>query len=136
MSLRRTSVLALLLVAAGALAQAKAPKSKKKAPPPPPPPPAQVTKVEVSLLLDGVQDRVAACVLEGAGDGALNQQVVVGVTLNGVGQLMAADVKLVPENEKAAATRACIEGVVRGVAFPKTGAPLVTAEREWIFKTE
>lgn len=133
MPLRRLSVFALVLVAAGAFAQSKKPKSKKKAPPPPP---EQVTKVEVALLLDGVQDRVATCVLDGAGEGPLNQQVVVGVTLNGVGQLMAADVKLAPANDKAATTRACIEGVVRGLTFPKTGAPLVTAEREWIFKTE
>lgn len=131
--LRRLTVLALALVAAGALAQSKPKKKAKRAPPPPP---AQVTKVEVALLLDGVQDRVANCVLEDAGDGPVNQQVVVGVTLNGVGQLMASEVKLVPENAQAAKTRGCIEGVVKGIEFPKTGAPLVTAEREWTFKTE
>lgn len=133
MLLRRVSLLALVLLSASALAQSKPKKKSKKAPPPPP---AQVTKVEVALLLDGVQDQVANCVLEGAGDGAINQQVVVGVTLNGVGQLMASEVKLQPENAQAAKTRGCIDAVVKGISFPKTGAPLVTAEREWTFKAE
>ncbi len=123
----------VVLAVLASVSLAAPPKKSKKAPRPPP---AVVTELEVRLVLDGGQERVGACVLEGADDGPLHQVVLVKVTLNGVGQVMGAKVKLDPENAQATKTSECVEAVVRGLTYPKSGAPLITVEREWTFKAE
>jgi hypothetical protein len=100
------------------------------------PPPKVVSEVEVKLVLDEAQARIGACVLETADDGPLAQVVRVGVSLNGKGEVLGLSVSLEPEGAKAARTRACIEDVVKGLEFPKTGGPRVSAEREWTFRAK
>ncbi|MEW5739984.1 MAG: hypothetical protein AB1938_13715 [Myxococcota bacterium] len=126
--------LACVLVLSCALtATALAGPRKKKAPAKPAPTPAEKL---ISQALDGAEEKVGGCVLESASAGAWTKVVKVKVSLNGAGQMMNATVAIQPVDESAAKTQACVEAVLQATAWPKSGGPLATAEREWTFSTE
>jgi len=111
---------ALLALAAGG--------GKKKAAPAPQP----ATDALIHKALDSSQDKVQACVLDGAAPGKWTVTVKLKLTLNSAGQIMAADVKVTPDAPK---TAGCVEGVIRGLTFPKIAGPLTNVDREWTFSS-
>jgi hypothetical protein len=112
---------ALLALAAGA--------GKKK----PAPAPHPTTDALIRKALDSSQDKVQACVLDGAPQGKWTMTVKLKLTLDSAGQIMGADVKVTPDAPK---TASCIEGVIRGLSFPKSIAgPLTNVDREWSFSS-
>lgn len=130
-SLVRLCVLVSLVVASIAGA---APKKKK----PVPPKPAANIAMEVAIkkTLDGAEERVGGCVLENAPDGPIKLVVTAKVALNSAGQLMGTTIAMAPDGASAEKTRKCIDGVLQGLTWPKSNAPLINAEREWSFETK
>lgn len=93
------------------------------------------TEVELKKTLDAAEAKVGACVLENGPPGAFTLVVKAQLVLNSAGQLMSSTVTL-PESAGAAKMRVCIDGVLKGLTWPKSSGPIVNAEREWTFKAE
>ena len=126
----------LLMVLVLASISLGAPK-KKKVPAPPPVPPASILlQVQLKKALDGAEEKVGACVLENSPAGAFSLAAKAKITLNSAGQLMGATVSFMPEPAAAEKIRKCMEGVLQGLTWPKSPAPLVNAEREWSFEVK
>lgn len=110
---------------------------KKKVVPVKPRPVANIaTEVAIKKALDGAEAQVGSCVLDNAGSAPFTLVVKAKLNINSAGQLLGSTVTLVPENASAEKTRKCIDGVLQGLAWPKSTSPLVNAEREWSFSTE
>ena len=110
---------------------------KKKVPPPPPQPPANIMlQVQLKKALDGAEEKVGACVMESAPAGAFSLAVRAQITINHAGQLMGTTLSFKPEIPAAEKMRKCLEGVLQGLTYPKSLAPLVNAEREWSFEVK
>jgi len=123
-------LLCVLPLAAFAAPKKKKPKRKAKAPV------TATMQAEVARALDAAEAKVGGCVVEQAGAGEWKRVVRVKVTLNGVGQVMGSTLAVEPQDAAADAMRPCIDGALREVSYPKTGAPLVNAEREWTFQMQ
>lgn len=122
-----------LLLLLPALASA-APK-KKRVPPKPLPPSA--LDVGIKRALDGVEQQVGTCVLDNAADGDFTLVVRAKLTINSQGQLLGSSLVFVPEAPFGAEKmRPCIEGVLKGLVFPRSTASVLNAEREWTFSTQ
>jgi hypothetical protein len=104
--------------------------AKKK---PAPKAPTPSTESVIHKTLDSAQDKVAACVLDGAAAGKWTVTVKLKLTLNSAGQIMGAKVGVTPD---AAKTATCVEGVVRALTFPKSTGPIVDVDREWTFSSQ
>ena len=118
------AMLALLLAGEAGAAGAVT-KKKKKA--------AETAAVDAAIkkALDAEQQHIADCVLEGAPPGAWAVTVRATVKVTSAGQVMSADVSFDPA--KPESTRACVEKVLRGIAYPTSPAPLISISREWAF---
>ena len=118
-------------VVLGSLAIA-APKKKK----PVPKPAANIaTEVALKKTLDGAEEKVGGCVFENAPAGPFTLVVKAQLALNSAGQLMRTTISFVPDGASAEKTRKCIDGVLQGLTWPKSNAPLINAEREWTFES-
>ncbi len=95
--------------------------------------PANTAALDAAIkqALDGGQQHIADCVVAEAPQGAWAVTVKATVKINSAGQVMSADVSFEPA--KPETTRACIEKVLRGIAYPKSAAPLTSISREWSF---
>jgi hypothetical protein len=109
---------------------------KKKVPPPAKPATNIATEVAIKKTLDSAEEKVGACVLEHAGPGGWTLVVKAKLSINSAGQLLGDTVTFTPEGPAADKTRACIDGVLKALTWPKSPAPMVNAEREWTFSTE
>lgn len=85
----------------------------------------------IKQALDAEQQHIADCVVADAPQGAWAVTVKATVKVSSAGQVLSADVSFEPA--KAETTRACIEKVLRGIAYPKSPAPLTSITREWSF---
>ncbi|MDP1827892.1 MAG: hypothetical protein Q8L48_31755 [Archangium sp.] len=124
--------LMVLLVASFALAAPK----KKKVVVPPKSAANIATEVAIKKTLDGVEEKVGGCVLDHAGPAAFTLVVKAKIAINSAGQLMGTTLTTTPESPASEKTRKCIDGVLQTLAWPKSAAPMVNAEREWTFSTE
>lgn len=127
------SSLVLLLLLLPLLAFGAPKKSKKKSAPKPAVPTA--ADLAIRAALDGAEQQVGGCVLEYV-PGDFTLVVLAKLSLNTAGQLLGATLAFTPEQENAEKLRACIDGVLHGITFPRTTGALVQAEREWKFSTE
>jgi hypothetical protein len=125
----------LLLVLLFATAAIAAPK-KKKVVVPPKSAANIATEVAVKKTLDGVEEKIGGCVLENAGPAAFTLVVKAKLAINSAGQLLGTTLTTSPESPASEKTKACIDAVLQTLAWPKSAAPLVNAEREWTFSTE
>ena len=123
----------MLLVVLLAAVAAAAPKKKVA---PVKPVANLATEVAIKKTLDSAEEKIGACVLENAGSAPFTLVVKAKINLNSAGQLLGSTVTLAPENASAEKTRKCVDGVLQGLAWPKSTSPLVNAEREWSFSTE
>jgi hypothetical protein len=96
------------------------------------PAPQAAIKAQLVALFARQQDAIARCVLEAMPEGKWTVVVRAKVTLDSAGQLMALDLEVRPAAPKIAA---CVDGVIRALSFPKSGAPMVQFEREWTFSS-
>lgn len=113
-----------------------APKKKKVKPPPPKTASTIATEVAVKKALDGAEAQVGGCVLENAGPDAFTLVVKAQLVLNSAGQLMGTTLSLTPEWPTGEKLKQCVDGVLKGLTWPKSVGPIVNAEREWTFSTE
>lgn len=130
----RFPVLLALVLASVSLA---APKKKKVVPPPAPTPAANIAlQVALKKTLDGAEQQVGACVLDNAPTGAFTLSAKAAISINHAGQLMGTTISFKPEPAAAEKIRKCMEAVMQGLTWPRSLAPLVSAEREWTFEVK
>lgn len=116
---------AVVLCAFSAAAGPKKKASAKAAPPSP-------ASVAVTQALDAVQPTAGGCVVDVLGsETAWSAKVKVRLVLDAQGHLVELAITSTPAAVSAA--HPCIEKAMKGVTWPATHAPLVTAEREWTF---
>ncbi len=113
-----------------------APKKKVVKPPPPKSAATIATEVAVKKTLYGAEAQVGGCVLENAGPAAFTLVVKAQLTLNSAGQLMGTTLSMTPEWPTGEKLKKCVDGVLKGLTWPKSTGPIVNAEREWTFSTE
>jgi hypothetical protein len=114
-----------------------APPKKKKVAAPKATAATIATEVAIKKTLDGVEGKVGGCVLDNAGPAAFTLEVKAKITLNSAGQLMGTTITMAPDGGVGGdKTRACIDGVLKELVWPKSNAPLINAERQWTFSTE
>lgn len=94
------------------------------------------TEVAIKKTLDSAEEKVGACVLADAPSGGWTLVVKAKLSLNSAGQLMGTTVTFKPDSSSADKTGKCIDGVLKALTWPKSGAPMINAEREWTFTTE
>ena len=107
------------------------PAAAKKKKPAPPQPDNAAADAAIRKALDAEQQAIADCVVADAPAGAWAVTVKATVRVNSAAQVMSADVSFDPA--KPESTRACVEKVLRGIAYPKTTAPMISISREWSF---
>lgn len=116
-----------LFIALALVGPAAAKKKKVAAPPPD----HVAADAAIKKALDAEQQNIADCVVADAPPGAWEVTVKATVKVNSAAQVMSADVSFAPS--KPETTRACVEKVLRAIAYPKTAAPLISISREWSF---
>lgn len=115
---------AALLLAQGGPAEVWAAKKKRLTP-----------QAALSAALDGRRDDIQGCALRLAGT-ATAIQVVTHLTLNNQGALINSRITVTAPGGDADGIKACVEGVVRTIKFPRSDAPLVTIDRTWDMKLQ
>ena len=104
------------------------------------PGPAASTKdAEVGEVLGAQQAAIVDCVVTTAGADAeadgWKQSVAVTVVIKKGGELFSVDTALEPAGEKAEALKACVEKMVRTLAWPATDATMLSFEKSWSFSS-
>jgi hypothetical protein len=106
-------------------APAAAAKKKKKAP-------KAAPQAQMSEALNARRDEIQTCAIKHALErGATRVDIVTKVTINGRGQVLDSRTTVNVTGGDGEQVRTCVEGVIKGIKFPQSPAPLVTIERNW-----